>query len=94
MALEIQFRQILQKELEKTLGMIETYKKDDLSKIWNCINNKDFLYGWHLGKVDDFCINQYFLKYHKTPTKEEKDEIQGILLVHAKDFKDRLMKSE
>ena len=90
MGLDIEFRQMLQRELEKTLEKIETYKKDDLSQIWNCKSNQDFLYGWHLGKVDDFCMNQYFAKYHKIPTKEEKDEIQGILLVHAKDFRDNL----
>ena len=89
MALDIEFRQMLQRELEKTLDKLETYKREDFSKIWNCENNQDFLYEWHLGKVDDFCTNQYFAKYHKTPTKEEKDEIQGILLVHAKDFRDK-----
>lgn len=91
MALDIEFRQLLQKELEKTLDRIIQDKKDDFSKIWQCKNEDDFLYGWHLGKVDDFCLNQYFIYYHKTPTREDREEIQGILLVHAKDFRDRLL---
>lgn len=45
-----------------------------------------------MGKVDDFCMNQYFVYYHKSPTKEDEEEIQGILLVHSKDFRDKLTK--
>ena len=93
MALDIEFRQLLQRELEKTLDKIEENKKSDLSKIWLCKNEDDFLYGWHLGRVDDFCYNQYFIHYHKTPSKEDREEIQGILVLHAKDFRDRLFKN-
>ena len=90
MALDIEFRQLLQRELGKTLDRITEDKKTNFSKIWQCKNEEDFLYGWHLGKVDDFCLNQYFIHYHKTPTDEDRDEIQVILLVHSKDFRDRL----
>ena len=92
MVLDVGFRQLLQRELEKTLNKINEYKKDDLSKVWQCDNEDDFLYGWHMGKVDDFCVNQYFVYYHKSPTKEDEEEIQGILLVHSKDFRDKLTK--
>jgi len=80
----------VQRELGKTLDRIIEDKKSDLSKIWQCANEDDFLYGWHLGKVDDFCLNQYFVHYRKTPTSEDKDEIQGMILLHALDFRDRL----
>lgn len=92
MALDAEFRQLLQRELGKTLDRIAQDKESNLSKIWQCQNDWDFLYGWHMGKVDDFCLNQYFIHYHKTPTNEDRDEIQGILLIHAKDFRDRLAK--
>lgn len=92
MVLDVEFRQILQRELEKTLDRIAQDKESNLSKIWQCNNDDDFLYGWHMGKVDDFCLNQYFIHYHKTPNSEDRDEIQGILLVHSKDFRDRLTK--
>ena len=42
-------------------------------------NQDDFLYGWYLAKADDFCTNQYFTRYHITPSQEDRDEIQGIL---------------
>ena len=90
MTLNVKFRQLLQMELEKTLERIEQDKKYNFSSIWQCKNEDDFLYGWHLGKVDDFCLNQYFIQYNKTPSKEDRDEIQGMLLIHAKDFRDRL----
>ena len=59
MTLDVKFRQLLQRELEKTLDRIAQDKKSNLSKIWQCTNEDDFLYGWHLGKVDDFCLNQF-----------------------------------
>ncbi len=92
MALDVEFRQLLQRELEKTLDRIIEDNKSDFSKIWQCENENDFLYGWHLGKADDFCMNQYFIHYHKTPTNEDRDEIRGMLLLHAKDFRDKLAK--
>lgn len=92
MVLDVEFRQLLQRELEKTLDRVIHDKESDLSKIWQCQNDGDFLYGWHMEKVDDFCLNQYFVHYHKTPTNEDRDEIQDILLVHAKDFRNRLAK--
>lgn len=91
MTLDIEFRKLLETELEKTLKEIPR-NDTDLSKIWNCKHEDDFLYGWHLGKAEDFCTNQYFIYYHKTPSREDKDEIQGILFLHAKDFRDRLTK--
>lgn len=45
MVLDVEFRQLLQRELEKTLNKINEYKKDDLSKVWQCENEDDFLYG-------------------------------------------------
>ncbi|MBS1267427.1 MAG: hypothetical protein MAG458_00127 [Nitrosopumilus sp.] len=90
MALDVKFRQLLQNELEKTLSRIIQDKNSKLSNIWKCKNEDDFLYGWHLGKADDFCLNQYFIHYHKTPTKEDLDEIQGMLFLHANDFRRKL----
>jgi hypothetical protein len=90
MALDIKFRQRLQNELGKTLSIITKNKNSKSSKIWKCKNDDDFLYGWHLGKVDGFCLNQYFIHYHKTPTKEDLDEIQGMLFLHANDFRRKL----
>lgn len=84
MALDVKFRQLLQGELAKTLDKITEDRKSNFSKTWRCKNEEDFLYEWHLGKVDDFCLNQYFIHYHKTPTNADKDEIRGILLVHAR----------
>ncbi len=92
MTLDVEFHQLMQRELEKTLARVIHDKKSDISKTWQCKNYGDFLYGWHMGKIDDFSLNQYFIYYHKTPTNEDQDKIQGILLVHANDFRDSFAK--
>ena len=43
-----------------------------------------------MAKVEDFCTNQFFAKFHKNPTLEDKKEIQGILFIHGKDYLDKL----
>ena len=88
MALDTEFRRLLEYELEKTLDVMD--KDSEFSTIWGCKSSEDFLYGWHMAKADDFCTNQYFAKYHKNPDKDDRKEIQGILFLHAKDFRDRL----
>jgi hypothetical protein len=92
MTLDIEFRQLLQRELEKTLDRIVEDKKLNISQIWQCKNEDDFLCGWYLGKIDDFCLNQYFIHYHKTPTNEDISEIQGMMFLHAKDLRGKLAK--
>ena len=90
MALDIEFRKLLEVELEKTLNNIPNEKIPNITSIWNCESENDFLYGWHMAKVDDFCTNQFFAKFHKNPTVEDKREIQGILFLHGKDYLDKL----
>ncbi|WP_428324236.1 hypothetical protein [Nitrosopumilus sp.] len=90
MALDIEFRKLLEVELEKTLNEIHNEKNSNISSIWNCKSEVDFLYGWHMAKVEDFCINQFFRLFHKNPTLEDKREIQGILFLHGKDYLEKL----
>ena len=90
MTLDVEFRNMIQRELEKVLDSVSLEKKSRIKRAWSCENENDFLYGWHMGKSDDFCINQYFTRYHRVPNKEDKDEIQGILFLHSKDLRDKL----
>ena len=64
----------------------------DFKEIWKCANEDDFLYGWYMGRADNFCRNQFFLHYHKTSSEMEANAIQGILLNHAKNFREQLAK--
>ena len=91
MALNLEFRNLLERELRKTINF--SFEQNMAFKeIWNCTNEDDFLYGWYMGRSDDFCRNQFFLHYHKAPDEKEAKEIQEILLNHAKDFRDQLAK--
>ena len=87
MVLESKFRNLLERELSKSLETVN--KENDLKKIWNCTHDDDFLYGWYMGRADDFCRNQFFLHYHRAPEKEDMKEIREILLIHAKDFRNQ-----
>jgi hypothetical protein len=87
MVLESKFRNLLERELSKSLETVN--KENDLKKIWNCTHDDDFLYGWYMGRADDFCRNQFFLHYHRVPEKEDMKEIREILLIHAKDFRNQ-----
>ena len=91
MTLDLEFSRLLERELQKSLDF--TFKQNmDFKDKWNCTSDGDFLYGWHMGRSDDFCRNQFFLHYHKAPDEKEAKEIQDILLHHAKDFRDQLVK--
>ncbi len=91
MVLDLEFRRLLERELRKSI--VSTFKQNmDFKKMWNCTNEDDFLYGWYMGRSDDFCRNQFFLHYHKAPDEKEAKEIHDILLNHAKDFRDQLDK--
>lgn len=91
MVLDLEFRNLLERELRKSIDFC--FKQNMVFKeIWNCTNEDDFLYGWYMGRSDDFCRNQFFLHYHKAPDEKEAKEIQEILLNHAKDFRDQLAK--
>ena len=87
MALESKFRNLLERELNKSLETVN--KENDFKKIWNCTHDDDFLYGWYMGRADDFCRNQFFLHYHRAPEKKDMKEIQEILLLHAQDFRNQ-----
>ena len=89
MVLESKFRKLLESELNKSLKIINKENKD-FKDIWKCTNEDDFLYGWHMGRADDFCTNQFFLHYHKAPEKDDLKEIQEILFRYAKDFRKQL----
>ena len=90
MVLDVKFRKLLEKELEKILYSAIKEKNMKVKDIWKCSNQNDFLYGWYLAKADDFCINQYFTHYHKSPNQDDRDEIQGILFLHSKDLRDKI----
>jgi len=91
MVLDLEFRRLLERELQKSIDF--TFKQNmDFKKMWNCTNEDDFLYGWHMGRSDDFCRNQFFLRHHKAPDEREVKEINDILLNYAKDFRDQLAK--
>ena len=91
MVLDLEFRSLLEIELRKSLEVISK-ENIGIKEIWNCPNEDDFLYGWYMGRSDDFCRNQFFLHYHKVPDEKEAKEIRDILLNYAKDFRDRLTK--
>jgi hypothetical protein len=91
MVLDLEFRKLLENELLKSIDFSQRQNMD-FKEIWKCTNDDDFLYGWHMGRADDFCRNQFFLHYHKTPDEKDVKEIQGILLNHAKDFREQLAK--
>jgi hypothetical protein len=89
MVLDSEFCKLLERELNKSLEIISK-ENIDFKEIWRCGNQFDFLYGWHMGRVDDFCRNQFFLHYHKAPEKVDLKEIQEIIFRHAKDFREQL----
>ena len=91
MVLDLEFRKLLERELQKSINF-SSKQNMNFKEIWKCSNEYDFLYGWHIGRSDDFCRNQFFLHYHKAPDEKEAKEIQDILLYHAKDFRDQLAK--
>lgn len=93
MVLDSKFRKLLERELNKSLEVISK-ENIDFKQIWKCVHADDFLYGWHMGRVDDFCRNQFFLHYHKAPEKEDLKEIQEIMFRHAKDFREQLKNSK
>jgi len=91
MVFDLEFRRLLERELQKSIYF--TFKQNmDFREIWKCKNESDFLYGWYMGRSDDFCRNQFFLHYHKAPDENESKEIHDILLNHAKDFRVQLDK--
>ena len=91
MVFDLEFRRLLERELQKSIYF--TFKQNmDFREIWKCKNESDFLYGWHMGRSDDFCRNQFFLHCHEAPDENEAKEIHDILLNHAKDFRDQLDK--
>ena len=91
MALDLEFRNLLERELRKSVDFCFEQNMA-FKEIWNCTNEDDFLYGWYMGRSDDFCRNQFFLRHHKAPDEKEGKEIHDILLNHAKDFRDQLAK--
>jgi len=91
MVLDLGFHKLLEREIRKSIDFSFKQNKD-FKEIWKCTNEDDFLYGWYMGRSDDFCRNQFFLRYHKAPDEKEAKEIQDILLNHAKDFRDQLAK--
>ena len=91
MVLDLEFRKLLEKELLKSIDFSQR-QNIDFKEIWKCTNDDDFLYGWYMGRADDFCRNQFFLHYHKAPDEKDVKEIQDILLNHAKDFREQLAK--
>ncbi len=93
MVLYSEFRKLLERELGKSLEIISK-ENTDFKQIWKCTYENDFFYGWHMGRADDFCRNQFFLHYHKAPEKEDVKEIQEILFKHAKDFREQLETSD
>ena len=54
MTLDIEFRQLLQRELEKTLDRIIEDKKLNISKIWQCKNEDDFMIMFQVCNITDF----------------------------------------
>jgi len=91
MVFDLEFRRLLERELQKSIDF--TFKQNmNFQEIWKCKDESDFLYGWHMGRSDDFCRNQFFLHYHRAPDENEAKEIHDILLDHAKDFRDQLSK--
>jgi len=74
MVLDSEFSKLLERELNKSLQIIGK-ENTDFKEIWECTHEDDFLYGWHMGKADDFCRNQFFLHYHKAPEKDDVKEI-------------------
>ena len=93
MALDKTLRKILEHELEKSLDALKT-DSSNLTDIWNCHDSVDFHYGWHMGKVYDFCINQFFVRNGCAPSEKDLDEIKGILILHSKDVQDVLKYSK
>jgi hypothetical protein len=91
MVFDLEFRKLLEKELLKSIDFSQRQNMD-FKEIWKCTNDDDFLYGWHMGRADDFCRNQFFLHYHKAPDEKDVKEIQDILLNHAKDFREQSAK--
>ena len=89
MVLDSEFRKLLERELSKSLQIIAK-ENTDCKEIWECTHEDDFLYGWHMGRADDFCRNQFFLHYHKAPKNDDIKEIQKILFKHAKNFREQL----
>jgi len=77
MVLDSEFRKLLERGLSKSLQIIGK-ENIDFKEIWECDHKDDFLYGWHMGRADDFGWNQFFLHYHKAP---EKDDMKVILKI-------------
>ena len=85
MALDLEFRRLLERKLQKSIDF--TFKQNmNFKEIWKCTNEDDFLYGWYMGRSDDFCRNQFFLHYHKAPDEKEAKEIHDILLLSRPDY--------